>query len=225
MFYSSKKFWLTGSKYVGQNYLFGQDSLYVSINPPVADSTTGWTQAKVASGSYGEMTSSTIPASSVFTTAVKPDTTGLSSTNGDAWSLGPFTGVFLSSSGTWSFQMSIKGNNTSMAGQLKYRIWKGPNANGSSATLLTNGLQSTTLVTLNSVTTRFVTTGSFAPTSSIVFSNEYMFIQCAWAITTAGGANAASTSLGQGSASFLQTGPYEDNTFILFSNDDRPGLK
>ena len=57
-------------------------------------------------------------------------------------------------------------------------------------------------------------------TSSLSMKDEYLVLEVAWGITTAGTANGSNYIFRQGSGSFFRTGPYEDNTFVMLSDDN-----
>lgn len=208
---------MTGSKaYPGSVYLMGIDAhnAYVPYNTRTAASTTTWTVAKNVSGSYSYMTAST--AATVFTTLVKPFGTTLTA-NPVGWVFGPYTGVFQQF--PLSFTMSVNASTVNaQVGLLTYRIWRANSPGGSGASLITPTYRKTSGVTL--ATTPRLISASFSLTSSLSMQNEYLVLECAWGITTAGGANGCNVIFNAGSSSFFRTGPYEDNTFILTGGED-----
>lgn len=218
MYYISKSIYLTSSAYTNPNswYLKGIDthqSQPTSYN--TVPTTTIWTVAKTASGSYSSMTASTI--ATVFGTANKPDG-GLNPLVGEGWVFGPYTGVFAKD--TMSLSMSFtttQANN--QAGRFTYRLWKASDVSGSNASLITPSKQYSSI---GIITALRVITGSFILTNPVVMNNEYMFLETAWAITTQGGNPSCNIIFNAGSSSKLITGPFEDNT-VFITGDDNPG--
>jgi P2-related tail formation protein len=220
MLYATKSIWLTSSNAPASNYLLGLDahfSLPTSQNP--INSSTSWTVAKNASASYASITASS--AATNWSTVVKPDGT-LSSTIGEGWVFGPYSGVF--SQNTFSLQINVIATTvSSQAGKIQYRLWKASDVSGSNSSLITPTIQSTQTAAVIAGGA-LIFSSSFIMTSSVTFNNEYFFIEAAWAVTTAGGSNSSNVIFRAGSASFFTTGQFEDNTFIMLSDDNAPGL-
>ena len=224
MYYTTKSFWMTGSISAGEAFLDTVDRYYFPISRSIASSTTRWTVAKNASGSYSPMTGSVT--ATVFTTKPQPtaipDAPG-GSTPSDGWLLGPFTGTFTASA--FTFQIEATGTTISaQKGFFQYKLWKSPDVSGSTGTTaITPTFQQTNNRSISASFCYF--TGSFKPTSSITFNNQYLILETAWAITVAGGSNSANVVVRVGSSSWFSTPAFEDNSLIILSDDDNPGLK
>ncbi len=219
MYYVSKSIYLSSSAYPGSTYLRGIDAhgSFVPYDLRPANSNTSWTVAKNASGSYSWMSASS--AATVFTTTVKPNGP-LATTRGPGWVFGPYTGVF--SRNTMSFQINYAATTTNaQQGLVSYRLWRGSNPSGTGASLITPTYQKSSIIIVNATGNRV--TASYLMTSSLSMQNEYIFLETAWGITTAGGANGCNVIFRPGSGSFFRTGPYEDNTFVMLSDDNISG--
>jgi hypothetical protein len=221
MYYVSKSIWLGGSKPEGSNFLFSPDPHgggYDSYSMTPTSTTTIWTVAKNASGSYSYMTASAT--STVFTTLVKPFGTALTTTTaGPGFVFGPYTGVFAQA--TMSFQVDVVATTvSSQQGLITYRLWRA-NRNGSGASLITPTYRKTTIgVPRTAANGGDRISASFAPTSSLSMRNEYLVLEIAWGITTASGANNSNVIIRTGSGSFFKTGPYEDNSFTITGGEE-----
>lgn len=220
MYYVSKSIWLGGSKPAGSNFLFSPDPHgggYTSYSMPPTNTTTIWTVAKNASGSYSYMTASAT--STVFTTLVKPFGTALATAIGPGFVFGPYTGVFAQA--TMSFQVDIVATTvSSQRGLMTYRLWRS-NLAGSAASLITPTYQKTSIGILKTAGNGGERiNASFAPTSSLSMRDEYLILEIAWGITTASGNNSSNVIVRTGSGSFFRTGPFEDNTVILTGGDE-----
>lgn len=215
MYYESKSLYLSSSRFPASNFLRAADAHQfptATINP--VNTSTSWTVAKTASGSYSSMTAST--AATVFSTTIKPNET-LNNTAGEGWISGPYLGVFAKN--TMSVQWNVIATTVnSQQGHINYRIWKSTTPTCQTASLITPTVRKTNIGVLVS-TGGLRVSGSFNMTGSVIMNNEYLVLETAWAITTAGGSNNSDVIVRAGSGSFLKTGPFEDNTFILQNYD------
>ena|SRR6185503_4405647 len=221
MYFVSKSIWLDGTASAVSVYLRGIDMHYSSpTSATPAPTTTAWTVGKTASASYCPMTASTTVGASTFTTVFKPDG-GLSSTIGEGWCFGPYTGVFAKN--TMSIVLNYVATTVNaQAGRVFFRIWKASDVSGSNSSLVTPTARSTQAqIIVDGGTTRL--SASFIMTSSLFMNNEYLFLETAFGVTTAGGANGCDVVFRQGSGSVFTTGPFENNTFVILSDDDNPG--
>ena len=221
MLYKNLTFYLSGSKLSGSNFMSAPDSRLIPSVPGALTTGTGFTVAQLSSGSYAGMTGSATANTASFRQTIAPSGS-LNSSFGDAWIIGPLMGSI--TSGSWEFTCSVlAGFGTGQRGNLNLRFWKGSSVNGSNATVITSSVGSTmistSLVTVGTGT-ETITSGSFPITSSIMFSNEYMFIQAAWAITGTGSLNTSNVRIRQGSSSLFTTANsnFEDNTFIILDD-------
>lgn len=142
---------------------------------------TGWI---VGTGSTNNSAwyNDTERASSTFADTTPPDGS-LDTTNGDFWvSPSPLTGVF--ASGNWNIYFAVRANTggNTQGGNLVCRLFRGPNQDGSGATEITAAQQSGSAVTNLLTSATQVSTATFNPGSFSV-SNEYIFVQIAWART------------------------------------------
>lgn len=220
MYYTTKSIWLWNDKRPGSNFLKGIDQHQEAVALAPANMTTGWTVAKTASGSYCSVTASVTVAAANFTTTFKPDD-GLTTAVGEGWVFGPYTGVFAQS--TMTFQANMIGTNiSSQQGRIFWRLWRANDVVGTSPTLVTPVVQQTPIgVVLANGSLRL--SSSYTMTQPLSLANEYLFLEAAWGITTAAGANAANALFQRGSGSFFKfNGVYEDNT-IFIVGDDMPG--
>lgn len=219
---NGKKYYLTGSAFVGGSaFLAMTDSASVSIRPGASTSTTVYTVAKIASGSYMEMTGS--GTATAATTGVRPNAGPSSSAAlGDCWVLGPILGTF--SSGVWTVNLQVVGGTNTSQGKYNLKFLKGSSISGSDALGFQGGqVLGTTNVGVNT-TSQSVATASLNLSSSLIFNNEYLFIQAAWGITLAGGSNGTSVTHVQGSGSFITMSAFEDTSFMIWNHDDNPGF-
>lgn len=219
MYYVTKSIYLGPRKVLGSNFLQGQDAhgggyTAGSYTLATANTNTIWTVAKNASGSYSAMTASVT--ATVFTAAPKLTFTALPAI-GDGWIFGPYNGVFPRN--TMSFQLDYVSTTVSaQAGLITYRLWRASNVAGSVASLITPTYQKTNIIAGTAGGNRV--SGSWAMTSSLSMQNEYLVLEVAWGITTASGANNSNYVFRAGSGSFFKTGPFEDNSFIMLSDDN-----
>lgn len=224
MYYETKSIYLSSSVQPGSTYLTAVDA-HGSLRPyslrPTTFNLPRWTVAKNASGSRSSMTASVV--ATVFTTRQKPEGTTFLTTNGPGWVFGPYTGVFpYTTNATMSVQFDYWASVVSaQQGRVQFRFWRANDLAGTGASILSPVIQ-TNIIVVNATGNR--TTGVFPLTSSLVLKDEYIFLEAAWAITTAAGSNTANVIFRAGSGSFIRTGPFEDNTFIPLSDDDIAGF-
>ena len=148
---------------------------------------TGWTVGN-ASGFHSAYWNDAVQASSTFVDGAPPDGTldngaGIS---GDFWiSPGRFSGTFANAN--WTVYLGVRaGVGANQQGRMRCRLFKGPNADGSSASELTSGQQQGGIVTVSTGATT-VSSIAFNPTAAeITLTDEYIFVQLAWERTTAG---------------------------------------
>lgn len=115
-------------------------------------------------------------------------------TAGDSFVAGPYTGAFAATAWTFNFRM-IATVVSSQAGRINCQVWKGPNADGTGATKLTATELNGSTITVT--TTVANSTVNWTPASILTFSNEYLFIQVEWQVTTAGGSTTANVLFNQ----------------------------
>lgn len=174
---ASISFLLKNSAASGSSHGSLQDGSSVTT----ATSGTGFRVGTTAATNYALQNYNSIV--TTFTGAPEPSAAPNTS---DSWrSESRLNGTF--ASGSWSIALSVIASvaNATGSGLIRVRIWKSSNADGSSATELTTSVATTTQ--WNNVTTstaqNLTATASIAETN---FINEYLFVQTAIQIDTAG---------------------------------------
>lgn len=158
----------------------------LSETSPGANATigTGWTVATEPAGDSASMQAAVERAAGNFTTSAKPSIAP-SSSLGDAFRAGPFTGTF--NAGTWSLIAAVLAVDAGgwHDGHARWRVWKSINANGSSPTELTTAtLVGSSVVNLG-IGGQQSSSVNWSP-GAIALNSEYLFFQLAWAIDGAG---------------------------------------
>src|SRR3989454_4646035 len=173
--------------------------LLTSSLPTAVTSATGWTVGTVAANNYSRQTYNTENATTTF--GVTPQPANPPATAGghiaeDCWRLSAATsGVFFA--GVWYSSLSVLAvtNATVQAGQARFRIWRSTDPGGAGAIEVTD--PSRILVgTITPALSTTVATSSVASVAlpTVVLNNEFLFLQVAWQIMTAG-TNAGSDCL------------------------------
>lgn len=152
--------------------------------PAVSTSTTGWTVGTTVAARYSRQTYGQEKAAATFTSTAQPSGSPLGSAE-DCWRISAATtGQF--SAGTWYSSLTLIAVTAggSQDGRARFRLWKSANADGTTATELTQGAMVGTTVTNLSTT---VAQSSSASTQIAVsgLTSEYLFMQVAWEITGA----------------------------------------
>lgn len=162
-----------------------------------ATTASGWTVSTGATN-HSELESGVERAASTFTGTTVPDGS-LDSTLGDAFRAGPFTGNFANAN--WTFQFAVRAvtNGGAQDGRIRFRLFKGPNADGSSATEITAAQQQASEVLNVATGADSNSTLTFNPGAFSV-ENDYLFVQVAWERTGAGGMTNADVLLRTGSS-------------------------
>lgn len=119
-----------------------------------------------------------------WTTTQLPNAGIKTTTSGDCFrSTNTYTGTILS--GTWTFDFVVTDTAAyAHNGRVNIRAWRSANADGSSATEITSGIQVGSIA--GPLTTSLFTSQVTFNPGAVVLSSEYLFIQAAWEITTAG---------------------------------------
>lgn len=183
--------------YYGTNTLVGTPEFQeLNETSPGAGATSspnvGWTVGKLAAPQYAELDagiermassfqgSPTLPDGSINTGA------GLGDCFRTAASL---RGVFANAN--WVFVLGVIAVDAGgrQDGRARFRLHKGPNADGTGATAI-DGSDRVGSVVTNLDTTAQSSALTFNP-GALTFDDEYLFVEVAWEITGAGGANAA----------------------------------
>lgn len=148
---------------------------------------TGWIVGTGATD-HSEWFNDVERAASTFTGTTVPDGS-LDTTNGDFWTspIHALSGTY--ASGNWNIHLGVRANTGGGAqdGRGRFRLFKGPNQNGSGATEITAAQQNGGLVTNLLTSATQVSIATFNPGSFTVADNEYVFVQLAWERTGAAG--------------------------------------
>lgn len=181
---AAKVFYHLSTKASGSNFMDMQDG---GSAPSTATTGTGWIVAKTAATAYSLMYATTKRATATFGGTALPNANP-DSTNGDCFRTPTaLTGTFANAN--WSLKLSVIAvdRGGSQDGNIRVRVYKSANANGSSPTELTGSTQTGGTVTNLATSAAQSTDVTWSPGSSIILSNEYLFFQYAWTITGAGG--------------------------------------
>lgn len=200
-----KQFWLKDAVPTGAtNHRSLQDG---GSAITAATTGTGWTAGTNANTLYCIQNggSEIAAADGQWTSTAQPAAASLSTTIGDAWrSESALTCTFVNNN--WGFQFAFRSVTANYAGryQIRIRVYKSANQDGSSATELTSSaLNSSTTVQNHATSLDTMATISWAPGSTLTFSNEYLFVQVAIDITTAGGGSTQDILHRVGSAAMI----------------------
>jgi hypothetical protein len=155
--------------------------------PATGITTTGWQVAKTASGNFNLMAVGTEKTTGFSTTdaLLTPTFTAASCWRSES----PFTGTFANTNWSLAFQVRAVTAASAQTGRVKVRIWKSTNADGTGATQLTSSILTGTTTAALSTTVSATSTVTWTPGGSIVFNNEYLWVQCEWEIVVASGSN------------------------------------
>jgi len=74
-------------------------------------------------------------------------------------------------------------------GVVKFRLWQSVNADGSSATQITNGWQASSTITFADVNNDQAFQITWSPGATVTLTNEYLFLEIEWSIVGTGSAN------------------------------------
>lgn len=171
------------------NTIVGSTHQEMSETSPGSDATSspayGWTVGTVASGNFSSADAGSNQGTGTFSGTAQPDGSIVTTSNaGDCWrTTNPYSGTF--ATGNWTFQMAvIATSGTAQRGQGRFRLFRSANADGSSATEITSGV----LVggTIGSPGSQTTSVHNGTSISSFSVTNEYLFVQIGWGITTAG---------------------------------------
>jgi hypothetical protein len=163
---------------------------------------TGWTVAKTAAGRYSLMAYGSERASNTFGTTALPNA---GPSGSDCWrTTSPISGTFTSGSWTFLFDLRAIDATGTQDGRMRVRVWKGSAADGSNAVEMTAGTTQLSIVT-NLANFAQQSSGTVSVTSNLTLTDEYLFVQCAWEITGAGGNNSCDVLLLKGSDSVTTT--------------------
>lgn len=166
-----------------------------TVAPTASTSTTGWTVGTTVAARWSRQTFRVEVPATGFTATAQPSGAPVNLAQ-DCWRISAATtGDF--SAGTWFSAVSVIAvtNASAQRGRAIFSLWKSANADGTSATRITNN-SNMTGSTLGSGLLTTAAQSSSASTRIGAFSlaNEYLFMQAAWETTTAG-TNASADAL------------------------------
>lgn len=151
--------------------------LLTTTAPAASTSTTGWTVGTTAVNQYSRQTYNSEIATTGFTSTAQPSGT-LVNLGEDCYRSTATTGTF--SAGTWYSSISCIAVSSGGIQQARgrFRIWKSSNADGTSATELTQGTMIGSQITELSTTVAQTSSASTAM-GAVTLTNEYLFYQIA----------------------------------------------
>lgn len=154
---------------------------------------SGWTVGSTAAGNDSAADANTLATTFVAVNTHPDGSINTGSLVGDCWrSAVPLTGTF--ATGNWTFQGSVirAAGGAGGAGKCKFRLHTAASQDGSSATQITTGQLAGNIVTLSTISqTDSIYTGSI---TTFNVSNEYLFIEVGWEITTAASGHGVGTA-------------------------------
>jgi hypothetical protein len=169
--------------------------------PTAVSSSFGWTVAKGAAGFWKSrlgasafVASGNVQASSQIDSQTAPQkgTGATNTTAGDSWvTPTKLSGTFANTA--WTFNYNMRASTLTPVGRMRTRVAKSRNQDGTSATYLTTSTLVTNIITPVSTTADLNCTITWSP-GAIVLADEWLFFECEWEETTAGGST--STAIG-----------------------------
>jgi hypothetical protein len=191
--------------YILANAAKTEDSWFTRLQdggtaPTAANTAYGWTVGKTATTTafwrarLGAVGAATVAAATSTIDSTNPTAgTGTAiTTAGNAWIVGPFNGTFANTA--WTFVLNMRASTAGAIGNIRMRVFKSANRNGSSPTALTASTLVTSAGPKTMSTTADVNFGFTWSPGAITLNNEYLFFEPEWQETTAG-SNASSNAL------------------------------
>lgn len=180
--------------------------LLTPTQPGAVTSATGWTVGTTVAARYSRMTYNAEILATGFTATLQPQAGPPVTTNGhiaeDCWRSSITSGVF--SRGTWYSSLSVIAvtNASAQDGRVRTRVWRSTDPGGAGAVELTDPSRPM-IGSLSGALSTTVASSSVASTwlPTVALINEYLFLQTAWEITTAGGNAGADVIVRYGSMS------------------------
>lgn len=178
-------------------------------DPGASTTGTGWISGKTAAGVFSALLFGTERAAATFSATDYLVTTHPNPGSGDSWrSSTTINGSFANANWVFTFPVRAVTSASTQRGRVKCRVWKSVNADGSSATELTASTQTGTTITAISTSADNSSVVTWAPGGVVTLTNEYLFIQCEWEITTAGGTTGADIDFRAGTAATMVTSDF-----------------
>jgi hypothetical protein len=201
---TARTLYITGATAVTADSFFSrlQDG---GVAPTAANSVYGWTVAKTATTTpywkaFLGATAVSTAASATSTIDSTSPTAGTGSgatTAGNAFVAGPYKGTFANTA--WTFALNMRASVAGAIGNMRMRVFKSSNRNGSSSTALTGStLVTSTPKTLS--TSADVDAGFTWSPGAITLSNEFLFFEPEWQETTAGSSTTSNVLFRVGTA-------------------------
>lgn len=182
----------------------------IETDQAAANTGTSWKVAKTIAGGSSDMVWGATGTVGFTTETSSPKPTAMGTSDSAALrSLNPYSGIFGATA--WTLTFAVRASTaSSQRGRMRVRVYKGSAIDGSDAVEQTGSTQVGTTSTALSTTVDVTTVVTWTPSSTITFNNEYLFIMCAWEITTASGSNNGDV--------ILRTGTSTTGTEIVTSN-------
>lgn len=180
------------------------------VAPAQLTGATRWNVGTLAATRYATMdfgaSVSRTAADATYGWQTTPRTNNPDSTRGTAFRYGPFTRDYAATAFAFSTAIrSVAG--TAQRGKMRLRVFKSANADGSSPTEIGSFVE-TGITSAMSTTVDTVITANWTPPAIISLSNEYLFFEIQWVITTAGAGNTAEVAISRGSSTSIVTSNY-----------------
>lgn len=158
----------------------GSSAGLLNLSAPTAStSTTGWTVGTTAANRYSRITYNAEITATNFTATAQPSGAPTGSAQDCFRTSAATTGQF--SAGTWYSSISVLAVSSGgvQDGRALFRIWRSANADGTSATELTQGAMIGSVVTdLSTTAAQSSSASTQIGTSNL--TNEFLFMQVAW---------------------------------------------
>lgn len=170
-----------------------------------ASPVTGWIVSTGAGPDYSKLDSQVEQAAATFGATVEPDGS-IDTTVGDCLrSLNTYNGTF--DTGNWEPHFCVRANTNGGAhdGRAGFRVFSGPNADGSGATERTAARQVGSGVVNLATSATQDSTVAFSVTGWTTSGAEYIFLQVGWERQGAGGMTTSDVNMRIGNASALGT--------------------
>lgn len=165
--------------------------------PAASTSTTGWTVA-TASINYSRLSYNVERASGTFNAPQEPSGAPTSQAPDCYRISAATTGDF--SAGTWYSSLSVIAvtAGTTHDGRALFRLWRASSSSAVSPTQISSSIMTGTLIA-NLTTTVAQSSAASIQVGAFSLANEYLFLQCAWQRTGAGGSSTNDVLLRYGS--------------------------
>lgn len=184
-----------------------------------ASPTYGWISGTTAAGRYSSADTQTERAAATFATGAQPDGSIVTTASGgDCWrTTNTYIGSF--ASGNWVFHGCVRSQTAAGGtGRARFRLFRGSSSVGTGATEITSGASVGSTITNATGTTRDSTVTTALGAFSV--NGEYLFVQWAWEIVSAGSMTTQDVNVRVGNASSLGARVNTPNFTPYHSADD-----